>query len=536
MKRPLFGWIKLGLAVLILIAALFYGWLAFAPTGYRQFKARHAEAINEADAFLRVRPQASDGEPAKPATGLPQATPPPAARPDAVEVPSSPLPPADFLACLAALSPYCRNSINDEFYYRTGGMVWTECILPDALFKDKIHLVVGDASSPEVRKRDESSPEVRRLVLQALRTGKTDPLSYASNSSHKLADNQRKERWESQYPLHEALDKLETLLLEREWRFPAFRDFPYSVIDRGTEEFCQLSALAILRADLRGDGEKAARLLERHLEAMRILRLGTFPYTGAQSSLSMFYVHGTNYFLAASLALAAAPAIPRERLGQAGAILDRSLLSYETLTKLLRAFAIRSQDDLQAGRVQPKPGFFNRFSYALLKPVAARAAQNVTMWWAEQWTKSDLDRVSRSSYQRGVDCLSLMKSLMPPLEGSNFLSNSDSFFSLSSINEDVHLTQLVQATMLWRRDHGRYPESIHELIPAYLDRTFFPASAVGWAVYRYEPPQGEKGEERPVFVCFMGYYLPGQGECVRAKIGTPILPLMDKELAEELKK
>ncbi|MEN6624967.1 MAG: hypothetical protein ABFD69_01930 [Candidatus Sumerlaeia bacterium] len=177
---------------------------------------------------------------------------------------------------------------------------------------------------------------------------------------------------------HARLDEIDKLLLDQKWFVPEvlFQN------NYGMMFFARMSLYAIARASLSGDQPRAMRLLERYLEAARIVNLTNL--TGNES-------YPTDATIIVLSGLAELPDLPSEAWDRAKAALEKSRLSEAEIVDLRRSRAAayhRLMTQAIADESLSKNGniwhFFAKgkvesIANRAIAPIAKRQLEQVTM-------------------------------------------------------------------------------------------------------------------------------------------------------------
>jgi hypothetical protein len=100
-------------------------------------------------------------------------------------------------------------------------------------------------------------------------------------------------------------------------------------------------------------------------------------------------------------------------------------------------------------------------------------------------------------------------------------------------NQFPYLSRLILATAAWRRTYGRYPDSIHDLVPNLLERSFTESAKTRCLVYRLEPAKKGAGEGRPVFCVLEPPKFKGESY-VMIEVGVPLSPIVEEKTRREM--
>lgn len=463
MKRryKFYLFVLIGLVGLFTILGLLYSYLAFTPTGYRRYEVRHAEAMRRVAEQLKPAlapiPESLSGAPNKPAGDSQKAV--------------------DLMAAIIQSGkvplPYDK-----EAYYHDAGKWFSE-----GEFNRSTRLYdeyrANDFNPNPTTSFLEPGQEARSRILDSTKDiiGQSNSFSRISIPPS-LVNNEKFLK-----ALHGTLDQVDQLLLSPSWRVPDFKDFPepYDEIDR----FCCLASLSILRATLNNDGPKAASLLARYLEALRILHFGYLERRSIDfASLSRLFC-----------ILGELDQFPREGLVRANSVLSRMVLSPQQIDDLWKAMAARRKEVLGQRLEEDMDSFRENTMHYLLygraecfvartfAPIAHKRIEELTMAYG----KGDRAAIARAeTYLQGVTRLMNISSSLVGERFSEYVSLSTDPFILEKINLQPHAQQFTLAATLYHRDHHRYPAAIQELIPSYLDASFKASAEIGGSVMPVE--------------------------------------------------
>lgn len=529
-RRKWLYWIG-GLALLGLGLPLggLYLWLALAPSTSEKFEKEHQEALAETNALLAPRRDA-------PAEDHARAL----ARPNTTAQRAKP----DLIQTIQRLNE--RNHPGDgSLKSLVGGVIFYHCYLPQPLPPaGKALETLGD------------DPAVRQAILT--RAG------WIEEFLAKFHEDGTSSTMERSVALNRDLDDIEQLLLGEGWEAPDFSEFP---LNAPTTNLGQLIALAILRAELHGDESKAALLLERGVEALRVIHLGRFPLEDDLYELNSgpsvleqihpdFHYGHACFSASPSFMAGESTLMPRESLERAGGILRNSLLTPEMFQKMSAAHIIRANRFLRENRIPLADNGWHRLMGGVPEQLVYHAMYPIWSGHPERLRNAFNNLPNETILRKPGQYFSLDMLTVLSFASSNidFRQHQDLLESIirepsiwagkdgEFFNRPIQFARLVLATESWRRDHGHYPENIRELIPGYLEPAFADLP-FKWVLYRFEcPARPTRGTgpgtpttgpapraELPIFCQFFK-----NQQRLGVEIGYPLSPRKDEELLELL--
>lgn len=503
--------------ILFFVLFLVYAWMAFVPTGYRDFTQQNRQSIQRVKTRIYAESVQQKSETIDKAAKPTRANAP-------VQIRERDL----FKEINACATELPKNPGFWRRFRAVGVIGWKELTLPASRFK-------GDGSFASLV----SDPELRQEILKAA-SGISPKDEYPEVSTQDMAKGIDAS---ARVALNKTLDRMEEILLQDSGNTKASTLNPRR--DVCYDKFWPLTALTILRADLRQDGAKAGHLLHRALEAMRVTHLSQFPL-----GESMFWgiPLTESRSQAALLVIGQCANLPGASLSQGRTILDQCLLSSDDLKQFTTAHAIWANSQFNKKPLPLKDNAWHRFMEGIpekavanaLRPIAASRLEKLTMAWGKP-DELGQTKVSALTY---LLCMAAMNveggSVDNAIHNPSALIMSLAGNNGQTFNQQVQLQRLILATEEWRRSHGSYPTGIRDLIPANLAQSFIESPEIRWAVYRYDPTQFSKTEgtspitqdrfeERPVFCHFDLDRIKSRGE-FKVKIGMPILPLIEPNI------
>jgi len=471
------GWLE---AALLLLLAIAYACLSFAPTGYGSFVETNKGTIQRVEDILNPRP-------APPTSKTPSIT----SWSLSVETPSE-SPTSNTLVCderffkEKVLSPWRRN-MQLRGLLPSGYMVeWSDChFLAE-------HFDVSAQMTKETVIND------KRLGL--FRRPRSEVAAPEESADRKNLSQDRIAFYRGSFrgSLEPILSNLETCLLNQPLAAQNLsgqkesQDFLASV-DGGW-----LCAAAILRATWRGDGDKAARLLESWLEGTRLAHFRAYPQG----------IYGDSWrpiiLIPLLFELVQTDQFPAEGFARVQAVLERTLLDEKALADFRVEYAVRWAEVLRPDlkNIRPEENawhyFFNGrvegFVNAALRPALARQIDNLAVGWAQ----GDIARIENAENKLkalawGLNSKSI-EDFYWRFYGQGAISTDETPSSVARLskseiafrkrrereenyskglgarfNQWVDMARLVCASARFRRAQGRCPESVAELVPTYLD-------------------------------------------------------------------
>ena len=494
----------IGFMVLLGAAGLVYLYLAFAPTGYREFVAENAASLEQAQAALdRIAP--STGDDGHTTGALPSDS-------GAGAAPQTEK--RDLLEAIreihAADVPWLGRSVSvfgaAEFF-----------VLPSQF--DPSSTPFGLAPGEKIRERITNQAargiagsRYRATVERALRhygmsiggqPGQGGPdndrlevdayLRFLRERREGTLSGEETSQGMSAERVHSALDAMEAFLLASSWRAPDFESFPLDFFYPHSARVAQLGELAILRAAMQGDKEKAARLFGRYLRLMRALRAAAFPANECVPVSPVRYVEPV------CLASGEFGAVPADALKQADQALVEDRIGPEKLEALCKAHAARiprqyalsfeawRNEWLRSNRANSVVGLLSRPALPLYERLVRWQSERVAMeWYRDEETRG------WKAFDRLRLCQHLGDEIFggPGWEGPRYILPRrwwppDPGWE-ATINEDIDFCRFVLAAVRYRLDHGRHPESVEEFAPAFLEEEFFESPDTGWALLPFE--------------------------------------------------
>jgi hypothetical protein len=382
--------------------------------------------------------------------------------------------------------------------------------------------------------------EVQRLAsdLQSQQFGDFLSLTRHLSSIKRNADPWRGSG--SSVTLNRDLDAVEDLLLNRTWRMRDVQSllrFPLPMTPDpwklSMSPFFVKANLAVLRALLRRDQDKVARLLVREMELRRILLLARFPYG------SSYILERVTASEGALLMAAEKGCFPPEVYARVRRILDQAVLDPARCGTLRKAFALKVDEaigdktfwEMRSGGSPPKV-FLRSMLFTSLGPAARFAALRLNA----RWGNGEDVAHDRRAWEFVGRAMGLPDYPANPLIDTTVYEAAKP----ENFNRDIHLTRLVAATAAFRNDLGRYPDSVRDLVPEYLDRAFVESPEINWRLCRMprdsRPLRGERDPkvaneflnsgDRPVFFhCALSY------RGVALDVGLPVPPCFEERIA-----
>lgn len=310
-----------------------------------------------------------------------------------------------------------------------------------------------------------------------------------------------------------ALERMEKFLLAGSWTGPEFKDFPNGNF---LQWISPLAALAITRRAALGEGDKAARLLERYLELLRQFHLGSFP----RGDASLYEIPPL------LLLLGSLEGFPEAGLERAQAVLERMHLDEKQMADFSAAHAGRLREQflkvLEEGKVKIEPGLSGslfggmpaRLRLRLFKPMLVREVNELTLAWA----KNDPRAIFSAKRKFDVAIRAASLASEPPLTLDTMTAQAQlkllgespewpAVYHLQYLsgdprrarfNDNVDRGLLVLALVRYRRARGQYPEKIADLAPAFLAPALVAALELEWALYPLAlPPQAPDSGSGP---------------------------------------
>lgn len=271
------------------------------------------------------------------------------------------------------------------------------------------------------------------------------------------------------------LDAVEHFLLQEEWTLsgPAPQESP-------PPWFAKAAWLTAARAALRGEREKAADLFERYLEAVRILHFRLFPWCSLPDETET-----------AIAVLGTMAEFPDEGLARAERVLEQMRASREQVKDLQTAYTRQfKRTVLQEDAMRPYSFFWRSLSLGKVSP---EMAVRRLLWpvWSREFDRWEAARrqgnegETNAARGRLRAVLGVMNMQDAWENGETFLGGYEDHARNGNewFDRAANRARLALAAARFRREAGRYPETIRELIPRYV-KADFPGLREGkWGVY-----------------------------------------------------
>ncbi len=455
-RRKAFKILIFALGAAFAVGTFFYTWLSYGPSGYSEFEAENAEAMVKADAII------AHSLPTLPSVDQVTQFLPPSA-----ELPESPK--VDFQESIEELDR-------------------TLADLLEAGIPSLANFPPGFVDVPAPRGAIQANRSDLNADPPVFELGEKDKKKLLNGAAKQLAiersrfDQGREESaaeseviGTSSENLSSALDLTEQLLLQANWTIPEFEQFDLGTgknVNQGFRELNQglikLGGLAIVRATLRNEAEKASLLLTRCLQAALVNDIGNFPegrYDIGRFSEGRYSRRNSWTDIAGLLSfLGEMEAFPLEGLRKAKTILDEAHLSTERFEGLRTAHAMRAAKQAVEGlenQTLPKTRdyqawysqYLSRAGYSLFKPMAVRSAEKAAIAYAQ----GDWDRLMKHQIFRGTVLEEGMNVIDTPMPPRRLLPHR------SSLNKNIEFASIVLAVTIVRRETGGFPRSVKEL-------------------------------------------------------------------------
>jgi hypothetical protein len=299
------------------------------------------------------------------------------------------------------------------------------------------------------------------------------------------------------------LPKIESFLLERIWLQPKHGSlYSQSPVD----DFNKCSSLAILRAAATGESKKSARLFAGYLEVLRSIHLASFPHRrewtwqGAQDLI---------------LTLGEMEEFPAEALRDGLPILEGALLGPEQFRDLRIAYAgiLRNDllDRLGDGRsLVREESSYHFFADGAVEGFGLRAILPVL--------KKQIDRYMAAFAGDPKEAEDVRNDLLFWFNAANLDPKRSGPWNAiarrdwtadpsrdceelrSQYNKEVQFTLLALGAAIFRKESGRYPDSIAELDSAARSSALDDSEKSAWEILRLLPgrPSDQKSYVGPV--------------------------------------
>ena len=389
----------------------------------------------------------------------------------------------------------CCEVLSDNIGFGFGVvLIEKELIRPGFSLGDKVKNSIHNS----IKSHFASYPKWRRDGIereeQALRNNGIPSLDSGSNLGR--------------YRLHldRKLDQIERYLLETEWTEDIIADYLESNPSRTVHHLRGLGSntlLAIVRACLRGDQEKAAELFEAFLGIWKSFHLRSFP-------TSIPWMTQTAYSRTPVWLIGGLEGIPEEALTRLGETLESALIPQAQLEHF-RAVEIMDQfDQFTSELAEGSYGYSvntwhelfggvpERAVSSILKPAMRRSGERLAMAWIDGDEKAILEATRRFERVR-----KLMNIQLRPIngyynrwnergerEGEPLRLKSDALAKIGGafFNREVILQRIMLGVVLYHRYHDRYPDRIDDLVPDYLPASYLNQPDQSWTFEAIETP------------------------------------------------
>ncbi len=446
------------------IVTLWYCALAFGPTGYKEFEAVRKESAKRVEELL-----------ARPLSNPPRVGPPrtfsQALRESGFSYMSLGFRDGDTL----------RVAPNPDFLIREA------VILPFLLSGDGIGygFTIREGQAPDLRQALSDQHARNRIIQRAWEDCRS--ASWVAPVAETIGEYDQATLDAFRSYLDVTLPETEAFLLQRNW-LPPEPGFPSGYAPIG--EFNRGATLAILRAAAMGELEKARRLFLGYLETVNAIYLATLPkmrewtWWGAQDLI---------------LTLAETGAFPVEALRDGLAIVEKALLDSLQFHDFRIAHAGRLREDLLDRLQNGRHRFRETTTYHLF---ADGALENWGFHALLPILERKIDRYAAAFAADPQDAQEARDDLIFWFKAANLEHNSmwpwndvvrKSFTAdpsrdceelLPHFNKDVKFTLLALGAAIFRKENGRYPDSIAELDSTARSNALADSDRWAWDVCR----------------------------------------------------
>jgi hypothetical protein len=312
------------------------------------------------------------------------------------------------------------------------------------------------------------------------------------------------------------MDLLETILEEEHWDrldfFDAAQTNDWKDADRilGSEMVRQ----TLYRVVRRGDREKADRLIDRYIQLA-----GKYFFAFGYSPTNNLHSLDLSRFL---LTLTAERKVSEETLERIATALASWRLEPEESIKLQTAGLIRSRDQYIAmikERLNSEPDIrwentiWYKYPLRIVSKTGIRAAGRISSQAIDRKVTA-LMQQDTAEYRIANRQLIVARSMADFFDGYRPQWGNDSFDQLilgdglkipapgcespfeafgkrhtflKTFNLYIERFRFLFAAGRYHREHGRYPDSVRDLIPRYLDESFAPTSDQSWIILKIKP-------------------------------------------------
>ena len=508
----------IALGVILGVPALTFLYLAFGPTGYSRLEQKCAPSVQRMDALMQPAPMARTGVTTETAdAGARRPASPGSALMERAKDPSK----TNFIGVvfgIYASGVKLERKAPGLFTSAFGAM------LPDCFDKASVLILAnqtGTMTAPPsisqlptdmVATMRAAQAAARQMVQTSTDLGATMDAAARQVVQKRLDDHKRElasapatsrslpiapEDFPSiKKELSIALDEVDRLLLDCEWEIPPLAEFPSFA--GCLEKVSGLSWMAILRAHLSGDDEKAARLLARYADALRIVQISLGPCLHEDVS-PLAYAHACIFMLGEQ------DNFPMKALSETSGTLERTRLTREQIQDSKMAWGARLEHELAALDAMPLPssarGSFDfmktrarvmsKFFEALICRDSERALAGM-LDPAHEGVNGALARLE--IWDAATNYLAVPVKFRVNLSGpfgsptgktSPILDLYRFARGMNDIGdpEDADYARVILAAVCYRRDQGRYPRSIEELSLRYLDGNAASSLRNSWRIF-----------------------------------------------------
>ena len=310
--------------------------------------------------------------------------------------------------------------------------------------------------------------------------------------------------------LSEALDRVETFLLDQTWRIEGFDNAP----THSPFYYNRLCLMVLGRAYRQGEADLAQRLLFRYIESLRIVRPVVAEAYGRYHPLDEVY----QVILIVSKYDPDSGSVLAQLTDPIGGLrIDKELIPVLIASKMQRTkqqtfynqrkrisdqvwgystmdlFLGGIVEDVQMAVLKPMSNLYDQMAIAIQKGDIAEgiSAEKRLIFWGRL-----LDMNIRTpGYFLGADFASIHTSWLP------YMTHMADMLSGAMINDHMDFLDMALAAERYRTDQGRYPESVRELVPQYLGERFIADREESWEILHLErfhyPLLGFRGKDDP---------------------------------------
>ncbi len=292
--------------------------------------------------------------------------------------------------------------------------------------------------------------------------------------------------------IHQTLDQLEYLLLDTDWTPASVQELSHFYYAAGMEDIGRFVLMAVIRASVEKDEDKASRLLGHYIDLLRFGSLHISPAhyrcKGYEAGQFVFNTLGEIDSISLASLTGAAQTLVNSRLRQEELDSVRRYFVDNVREKWLRS----TEDGLDsAPSGAPHTGAFGEMRNAALNAFFQPITRNQTDRFMAALANGDtraLDKVVSQSMVVGETMDWLVLNGQSRWGHMDLLRESVDYFEEQI---DYGFLRLTLAAACYRKSRGVNPESIEQLVPEFLEQSFIEDEDSGWGICRWET--------RPVF-------------------------------------